>query len=162
MRADLLWLTGLLGCALCLAAHVRRPGPRRGLLPGTVALGAMLLAAPGAPVWQLRLGCLAALTALATTYLRGCPHHAGLRADLAVMAAVTAAMLQPHAAHLAADPAGRLATGAFVLLGRLLLHAGAHLVRLVRTGPPPHPEPGRALAAAGGLLMVTGMAFMPM
>ncbi|MFI9779316.1 hypothetical protein ACIHCV_32260 [Streptomyces sp. NPDC051956] len=30
--AEVLWLTGLLGCALCLTAHAR--GPRRGWLPG--------------------------------------------------------------------------------------------------------------------------------
>ncbi|MEU6657645.1 hypothetical protein [Streptomyces sp. NPDC046821] len=164
---DVLWLTGLTGSALCLAAHVRTSV--RSWLPSAVALGAMALMAPGASHREVFLACLASLAALTGTLVVRCPQRPGRRADLLMMSVLTAAMLRAHGGHShhSGSPYWYTAgLAVFFVTCRLVLRAGALLVRQLRNTPSPRGArssvPKRLLDETGGVLMMVGMACMPM
>lgn len=164
---DALWLAGLTGSALCLVAHVRTSVHNR--LPSAVALGAMALMAPGAPRWQVLLACLASLAALIGTLVVRCPPRPGRRAGLVMMSVLTAAMLSSHSRHghhSGSSPWGNAGLAVFFVACWLVLRAGTVLIGQAWRSPRPPgargPLGNRLLDEAGGVLMMAGMASMPM
>jgi hypothetical protein len=163
-----LWLTGLVGSALCLVAHAR--SGHRSWVPGVVPAAAMALMVPGAPAEQAVLAAVGCLAALVATFVTRRAPVRGVRVDLAMTAVLSAAMSASgghvgHGGH--AGGWGQSALAVFFAACWLVLRAGAMLVGRAWRAPgasaPPIPREStrdRIVGETGRAVMMLAMAWM--